>query len=81
MDEYRCIRDAVLRLEMHRCNPDLRQLDDADIFRPSVTVAHEFGTGSRIIGWVWVVSMGALFLSGSPNSEFEQEGPTFPPFY
>ena len=51
-EEYRFIREAMVRLGMSEKDETFLPLEYEDTYRPSTISPHEFGSGSKVAGWI-----------------------------
>lgn len=73
-DEYRSIRDAMLRLGLPNNDATFRELKDEDTYRPFTADPHEFGSGSKLPGWIWTATTGRMGVMGTVDEVYEREG-------
>lgn len=70
VNEYRRVRDAMIRLGMSAVHDVFRELKDKDTYRPKLDGATQFNTGKEVVGWIWTVSTAK---TGDARSSGERE--------
>lgn len=70
--EYKCARNAMIRLGMDESCPEFPVLGDTDTYRPGNIEPHEFNSGDANIGWIWL--FGNETYVDQDASEWDRDG-------
>lgn len=70
--KYSEARKAMLRLGLPESSKDFPPLNPEDLFRPTTSEPHEFGSGTKKVGWV--IMFGMESVEEKDVSEWDKDG-------